>query len=301
MRLLRAPHQHAWVPIRKGYPQKICRCGAFKARDIKVGENTISFSPVGAGDVARWSATAQPAAAGDLGMDVTTGRPRAFVSQTPRDLATTAEVVRSSRRVALYEFNPDSIVLAQYGDVVQAATGVPTSFEDATGEYINYDTGVVINSDAEWMTTLFTKTQRRWVPSYTAIFKTGTDITSSRSWIGLVSADPMPFPGSLVNSVSIAWDSVSDVTLFWRVKRGDGAAAVTFTTTEPIAADTRYVMVIDCSDTANVKFFINNVLVLTAAATIPVLTANQGWIIGVRNLVAASRSIRIAKATLDME
>lgn len=82
-----APHVHTWVPIRRGFPQMICRCGAMKSRGMVVGENTITVSPAGVGDVIRWSATKAPVAAGDIGMNVTTGNPQAFVSAAARNLA----------------------------------------------------------------------------------------------------------------------------------------------------------------------------------------------------------------------
>lgn len=57
-------------------------CGAFNM--LKVGGNTISLSP--AGDVIRWSGTQAALALGDLGMNVATGRPSAFISGAARNL-----------------------------------------------------------------------------------------------------------------------------------------------------------------------------------------------------------------------
>ena len=57
-------HKHKWVSIRKGYPQKICLCG-----ELKVGTNTVLL-----GDLVRYSSTKLPVAAGQLGMDLATGR-----------------------------------------------------------------------------------------------------------------------------------------------------------------------------------------------------------------------------------
>lgn len=86
-----APHVHTWVPIRRGFPQMICRCGAMKSRGMVVGENTITLSPAGVGDVIRWSATQAPVAAGDIGMNVTTGNPQAFIGGAAKDLASTVD------------------------------------------------------------------------------------------------------------------------------------------------------------------------------------------------------------------
>ncbi|MDO8598089.1 MAG: hypothetical protein Q7R45_15880, partial [Sulfuricaulis sp.] len=64
-------------------------CGAFN--ELKVGQNTITTCPAGVGDLFRWSATKAAVAAGDLGMNQTTGRPSAYVGAA-RDLAYTAEL-----------------------------------------------------------------------------------------------------------------------------------------------------------------------------------------------------------------
>jgi len=55
-------------------------------RNVSFGENSITLSPAGVGDVARWSATQNAAAAGDLGMNVATGRPNYHDGVAVRDL-----------------------------------------------------------------------------------------------------------------------------------------------------------------------------------------------------------------------
>jgi len=48
-------------------------------RNLHVGAASITVSPAGVGDVIRWSATKAAIAAGDIGMDVTTGRLQMYV------------------------------------------------------------------------------------------------------------------------------------------------------------------------------------------------------------------------------
>lgn len=60
--------------------------------NLKAGENTITLSPGGV-DVLRWSSTIAPVAAGDLGMNVTSGRPSAFVGAASEALALQSEVM----------------------------------------------------------------------------------------------------------------------------------------------------------------------------------------------------------------
>ena len=60
-------------------------------KGLKFGSNTIDLSPSGVGDVIRWSGTQAALAAGDLGMDVSTGRPSAVIDDVVKALAHTDE------------------------------------------------------------------------------------------------------------------------------------------------------------------------------------------------------------------
>lgn len=75
--------------IRRNVPIFVCVCGM-----LKVGKNTISMSPAGS-NVMRWSATQAALAAGDLGMDVATGEPQAFVGGSSKAILTTASLQQS--------------------------------------------------------------------------------------------------------------------------------------------------------------------------------------------------------------
>lgn len=75
-------HEHKWVSIRKGYPQKICKCG-----ELKVGTNTVLL-----GDLVRYSSTKLPAAAGQLGMDLATGRAQQFVGGAVEEIANLSDI-----------------------------------------------------------------------------------------------------------------------------------------------------------------------------------------------------------------
>lgn len=62
-----------------------------RIEELLAGQNTITTSPAGVGDVLRWSATKNAVALGDIGMDVTTGRPNAFVGGVAAALALQSE------------------------------------------------------------------------------------------------------------------------------------------------------------------------------------------------------------------
>jgi hypothetical protein len=76
------PHEHRWVAIKPGFPQKICRCG-----HMKVGTKTVLLS-----DFIRYTTTKAPVATGDLGMDVTSGRPQFFQGAAVRDVASLDDI-----------------------------------------------------------------------------------------------------------------------------------------------------------------------------------------------------------------
>jgi hypothetical protein len=75
-------HGHRWVAIRPGYPQKICKCG-----ELKVGTRTVLL-----GDLVRYSSTKIPTTAGQLGMDLATGRSQQFVTGAAEPVANLSDI-----------------------------------------------------------------------------------------------------------------------------------------------------------------------------------------------------------------
>lgn len=61
-------------------------------RGVTFGKNSITVSPTGVGDVVRWSGTQAPVAAGDIGMNKTSGRISMFVDAAARDVAYQGEL-----------------------------------------------------------------------------------------------------------------------------------------------------------------------------------------------------------------
>lgn len=96
-------------------------------REGTFGEHSITVSPSSGGDVVRWSATKATTQAGDLGMNVTTGRPSGFVGGVDAPLALQSEVSSSTgslrTRVA-----PTAAFWT--GNL---STGAPTASYDAVG------------------------------------------------------------------------------------------------------------------------------------------------------------------------
>jgi len=67
---------------------------------VLLGENSISISPVGVGDVVRWTASQAALASGDIGMDVATGRIRQFRSGASRDVVDVSDLAGTQRLIA---------------------------------------------------------------------------------------------------------------------------------------------------------------------------------------------------------
>lgn len=88
-------------------------------RGVKFGENSIEMSPSGVGDVLRWSGTQAAVGAGDLGMNVGTGRPSAYVGGAAEALAILSETalagVSSSIDNALPRFDSTTGKVLQGG------------------------------------------------------------------------------------------------------------------------------------------------------------------------------------------
>lgn len=84
-------HIHVWEEVKPGFPQRFCLCGAIKARENVIGQNTITLSPGGT-DVARWSTTQAAVAAGDIGMNTTSGRAQFFVGGSSQDAAVLSDI-----------------------------------------------------------------------------------------------------------------------------------------------------------------------------------------------------------------
>jgi hypothetical protein len=82
MMMMMKKHEHKWAAIRKGYPQTICKCG-----ELKVGTHTVLL-----GDLVRYSSTKLTTAAGQLGMDLATGRAQQFVGGANQAIANLSDI-----------------------------------------------------------------------------------------------------------------------------------------------------------------------------------------------------------------
>jgi hypothetical protein len=163
------------------------------------------------------------------------------------------------------------------------------------GQFIEYATTAVIDSDAGWLSSAFTQTRRSYRCSYNAWIKTGGSIANVRIWVGMFSATPMASADPVISAAGFRYDTVADGTVFWRTYTNDDTTTGTVTTTTTaIAADTTYRLgiVVDSASTT-VRFYINGILVATHTTDLPVTTNSLSHIEQVRTLAAASKVIRV--------
>lgn len=299
-------HVHKFTPLKKGFPQKICVCGELRGISaIKVGKNTIDVGAAGAGDIIRWSGTQAALQAGDLGMNVTSGRPSAFIDGEAKDLGYDDEGEAGKRRRWSVQQNANLTTISQVGfataPTVNTPGGAAAVHNDAAGngQYIEYSTTAVANIDAGWLSSAFSQSQRIYKFCYDAWIKTGADITNVRYWIGMFSATPMASATPAVHATAFRYDTGADGTAFWRIVTIDGTTTNAQVTTQAIAANTAYrLRILWMAGTNTVRFYVNDVEIGNSVANLPTTTQNMGHVEQVRTLTTASKVIRIGGVQL---
>jgi hypothetical protein len=295
-------HVHKFVPLRKGFPQKICPCGEVRGvSSIKVGQNTIDVGAGGAGDVIRFTGSQAALAAGDLGMDNVSGRPRAFIEGEDRLMAHVDEVIGSGkRRMWGIQQNPNLNTLAQIGFSTAPTVNTPGAAavvhndSSGNGQFIEYATGATANADAGWIATSFDQTQRIYRYIYDVYVKTGADITNVRIWLGLFSATPMASATPAIHATAFRYDTGADGTAFWRIVTIDGTTTNAQATTQAIAANTVYrLRIVWLTGTNTVRFMINGTDFGSSTTNLPTTTQNIGHVEQLRALTAANKVFRI--------
>jgi hypothetical protein len=88
------------------------------------GVNSITLSPAGVGDLARWTTSQAAAQLGDLGMDITTGRPSCFVNGAAQPVSNLLDL----SRYGPFYHHPDFV---QAGDIVRVFTASVTGASNA--------------------------------------------------------------------------------------------------------------------------------------------------------------------------
>lgn len=287
-------HEHDWVPIKEGYPQKICKCGILRTPELKVGQNTVTLSPA-AVDVIRWSSSTAPTAGLDLGMS-SNGRPSFLLGSggvTEQRLALGVDDVQYNINKT-WQTNPALTTVQNAGTVTTMAFVVgstPTSVSTANiGWGISDASVATINNDAGWSVSAFTDVKTEHVPNAMFTIRTGAVITAVRYWVGFFSATPMGSATPAVHLAAFRYDTAADGTAFWRCATAAGGAPQLTTTTSSIAASVSYDMRISCLS-GSTRFFINGTAVAVHSTTVPTSTQSMGPWAQVRTLDGNSKTI----------
>lgn len=177
-----------------------------------------------------------------------------------------------------------------------ATVGTPTNADSTDGPYIQVATAATIGDQAGYRTAVLYR--RNWLADVVFTFKTGADITSVRTWVGLMSSAPFDADdfGGTTHVVALRYSTVADGTAFWRCVTRDGTTQTVFTSTAAIAASTRYVLRIRLF-AASVEFWLNGVLIHTATATLPGAATSLLGTIEVIAQAASARNIHVSRIT----
>ena len=186
-------------------------------------------------------------------------------------------------------------VTAIFNSSTATTAGTASLLQVTDGEYIRYATAATVNNFAGWNTTgTLRLTQLQWQPILTVVMRTDTSITNARYWAGWFSADPT-ITESPLNSMGFCYSTAVDGTIFWRTYTSNATLTTRTVTTLSVAPSTRYVLQVDATNQASIKFYINNVLVNTHTTTIPVNTTPLDYYCRVTTLTATITAISISK------
>lgn len=167
-----------------------------------------------------------------------------------------------------------------------AGAGVTTN-HSAQGSYNLYQSGNTVTNLAGWtqLSAASTQLQLQDQPVFRMKIWTGSAITSQRLWAGFT---------TMISAANLATDTPGASgfhAAMFRYSTVPGTPDTTFkavtsnavgdTITDTgitVVASTRYRLRIDVADTANIKFYINDVLVATNSATLPSTTTGMSLV-----------------------
>lgn len=294
------PSDHDWRPIRKGYPQKICRCGQLRVAGMRVGDKSLTIGPGGV-DKLQWSATASPTFMGNLGMNFPLGRPSANVQQTgPQGLVNRFEDL-GDRKLALLRHDNGAASLDIFGTGAITFNGsVVVNPVLNQGEFVTYSSAAAVNSDGGFnfpMGSQFITQNPYWM----AMVRTGAAITGIRIWIGMFSGDPMASDTLSPNSIGFRF-STSAGDSSWAIMQRGAVSTDSSIIGAAVAANTTYYLGL-YRDTTSAQFFFVLVTggVRSVIALGPNVPAPAGGVLAViqaRNLLGVAVSLNISQLTL---
>lgn len=282
-------------PLVRGVPIFVCACGS-----MRFGSNTVTLD--GVLDLIRWTTSGTPVSAGEVGMDLATGRPTAFIGNASRALGVRDEsFAPGTSRSWIVQQNGGLTTINNAGfTTAPTATGTASVLNTTISQFISYLSGAIAGNEAGWVSSAFSQTQLAFRPTIQMTVRIGTTITNIRHWFGLFSATPATASDPVIHGMGFRYDTGVDGTAFWRCWTNDGVAGGTVTTTTvAFTADTTYrLMIVVDAGGASIRFYIDDVLVATHVADLPAVAQNLGHVERITTLDAVAKSVGISKVSL---
>lgn len=290
---------HRWAPIRKGYPTMICRCGETRARSVAIGSNTVVCSPAG-GDVIRSVPGATASVQGDIAVRSSDGRMTAKVEQIATALLTRMETI-GDRKFCLIRNQFQTTTLQAIGINTPSVNGTPTVNASGVGEYVDYTTAAVANSDGGWSSLggATTGIQPDFQPCLVTAIRTGAVITNIRFWIGLFTGTPMASDTIPANSAGYRF-STSAGDLNWQAVSSDGVSSQVTDTGIAVAASTSYILVVIFQPAAVIFSIRSSNSVFSNTVRVPAAGNNLLFNLQARTLNAVAKDINISHMWLTL-
>lgn len=287
-------HKHRWTPIKKGFPQRVCECGLMAVKELKIGKNTITLSPLGSSDdTMRFSSLGAPTTVSQLAMSPSSGSGRPLVRQGAVNRRLRMADEAFAKKFWRFNQNPGTLTITNVNSTATITTaGVGLVVSASGGQFISYSSA----GDNGWANTAFDETQRQGFPTFVCFFRTGPVITSVNYHIGLVSSDP--FVGT-PHMGAVRFNTGAGDT-FWTAVTGNGVSVTATSLGLAPVANTNYLVRIQFT-TTGVVFQIATSAVqpasVTISSTLPGLTTLLGTFARVRAL-AGSRDIGISHVNI---
>jgi hypothetical protein len=193
--------------------------------------------------------------------------------------------------------NPGAGTSIAVGTAAWTLSATASNADDADGPWVNHATGTT-SGNASGALSGTGLVRRDWQPEFIARIKTPSDITSMRLWIGFATGNPDGSDAPSSHMAAFRFSTgVPDTNWIAYTDDGDGTGTATDTGVA-VAADTVYLLRVDCSDPANVKFYVNGSLVATNTTNLPTATTGLFAQLRVTTLTAASRALKWGRVAI---
>lgn len=185
------------------------------------------------------------------------------------------------------------------GHVIPTLTGTPASALDSDGHWIEFTTGVTINTDRGLEMTTFNYFSRQLNPLANWVIKTPSDLTSYRLFMVLTAASFAPSTDTPLGGGSglIGFRySTAAGDGGWVGYSSDGVSTSVTATVAAIATSTRYLLRIRVDESVPAVYFsVNNGTEVSLTTNLPAAGQALGYLLAFRNLVGADRRLRFGR------